>query len=373
MSTSVHRSAPCDDVMLLAGAGASAYLGLPALADLLQQAHVGPDSDVADRIRRTRNAVEANSARFAPAVFEEVIAQLKYYVETAVLLRTDSTFACELGSMPADVVTGVVEHKWNEALTECYRVLVREYGPQSIDPRSVELKTVVRLLEELCGINDGHLDIYTTNYDCSYQVLASNCRTIQFFTHINNTTGHFSEQWHPASPGLADSRLPSVYVHRLHGCVGWFTDEGTPFSTEEVYGSGEHLDVADDEYLNRMCIKLVSSENVGAKPAFASAFEEFSAHLATARVLLVWGYGFRDLEVLRVINHAFSVRATPLPIYYVDPFLTEPSAIHRIRRTLREAPVQVAPQLRPKQVDWRPGDGHDRLVQAIVEALTQGG
>ena len=125
--------------------------------------------------------------------------------------------------------------------------------------------------KELAGLN-ANLHVFTTNYDCSYQVLASNCQDISFMSHIGNKHGRFSDNWFSSRTDLDDSELPKVYVHRLHGCVGWFTSDGG--LTEEVYGSGSDLEIVDDNKLPTMCLKLVASQLVGTNQVFISAFEE---------------------------------------------------------------------------------------------------
>jgi hypothetical protein len=364
-----------NDIVLLAGAGASSYLGLPTLDDLLRQAILGND-EIADRIRHTRDAIEGSRDRFVTAVFEELIVKLHDYLEFAKVLRKDNTFRRELGLIPPDVDTGVFERKWMEALTRCYRVLLDVYGPNKFETTSKEFQTTLNLLEKIAKTNSNELHIYTTNYDCSYQILASNCKNLSFFTHIDSKSGVFTEYWHCVNPNVEISDLPLIYVHRLHGCVAWFTVtprsreiEAADSRIEEAYGAGSGLQIIDDDYLHRMSVKLVAPQPVGTNRALVLAFEEFSSHLKTAKVLLIWGYGFRDMDVLSIINQAFSLRKAPLVIYYLDPFLNEERAINRIRWTLREALIEVSPEFRPKRINWMPGDGHDKLISSIMEAF----
>ena len=138
---------------------------------------------------------------------------------------------------------------------------------------------------------------------------------------------------------------------------------------KEVYGAGSDLEIKDDDFLDQMCIKLIASQLVGTNPAFASAFDEFCGHLRTTELLLVWGYSFRDLEVVRAISHAFSERQLPLRVIYLDPFLSEATARDTIERTLLAAPIQTAADFRPKRITWTPPDGLDSLVPAIMRAI----
>ena len=361
--SNVSTSKPCDDIVLLAGAGASSYLELPALDDLLSQAHLGND-DVADRIRRTRDVIQSEPDRYRIAVFEELIARLIYYLDIAIRLRTDFVFRQELGLLSHDVDNRIFEQKWKNALTRCYQILIEEYGPKKINSNSEEFRTTLKLLEELAKLNSGELHIYTTNYDCSYQVLASNCKSMSFRTHISNNNGNFTDSWYYANHDTESSNLPSVYIHRLHGCVAWFTVSGV---TREEFGTETELTIPHGD--NLLNIKLVASKLIGENPVLSSAFEEFTIQLQKAKILFVWGYSFRDLEVLRVINNTFSIQ-NDLKICYLDPYLPINQVVNNIQRALLSAPILYAPQFRNLvRVNWIPQDGHEKLIEVVIETL----
>lgn len=361
-------------VILLCGAGASAFLGLPTLDDLLKRAVLGND-EVATRIRSTRDAIEYAPNRFGKAVFEELIVKLREYLHLSQTLRIDATFKKEFGAIPTGVDNGEIERKWKQALTKCYRVLLEEYGPERIDTRCKEFQTTLQFFKELCKLNGGTLHIYTTNYDCSYQVLASKSPELGFLSHISNKDGVFSENWYYSNPIHTNKALPSVFIHRLHGCIGWFnTSSNQSWETSnvvrEVFGTGGGLEINDDDYLPRMSIKLIASQLVGTNPVFSIAFEEFVNHLKEIDTLLIWGYSFRDLEVLRLINHAFSERAKPMNVFYIDPYMGESRAKDNIQATLLNAPIhKVSDGFSPKQVDWKPSDGHKSLITSTLRTF----
>jgi hypothetical protein len=356
------------DIVLLVGAGASCYLGLPSLDMMLR------DPDLFDRntgegrlIQETINIIEA--LRIRNAVFEEIIARLREYQEIAFKLRTDHLFSKEIGHLPNDVITGFFELKWKRALTECYRIMLKEYGPQKIDKKLEEYQTTLYFLEELAKLNSGCLHVYTTNYDCSFQVFASELNNLSFLTHINNTDGRFGERWYFANLNRQVPDLFRIYTHRLHGCIAWFHDNRNPYHIEEQYGAGDNLEITDDEKLHRMAIKLVTSQAIGINPAFLLSFNELAYHLRTAKALIIWGYSFRDLEVLRTINNAFHIRKKPFPIYSLNPFLGDNEIISNIRWSLRDAPVEISPHFKPKKIDWRPDDGNKKLVERTIDIL----
>lgn len=358
-----------DDIVLLVGAGASNYLGLATLDGLVQQTIFGNDS-VATRIKNTCNSIQAHT-RHASAQFEELISQLRYYLDVAETLWRDSTFKNELGgNMPSTVDTGDLYFKWKATLTRCYRTLLEEFGPRRVDPSSEAFKTVLKLLGELAAKNSGRLHVYTTNYDCSFQVLASNCQDLVFYTHIDNENGSFMDRWYKVNRELNEHERPSIYIHRFHGCVGWFADPSRPFGLEEVFGTGGNLDIEDDNKLFDMKIKLTSSQPIGTDPAFSLAFQEFCEHLNHVKVLLVWGYSFRDSEILRYITLACSQRPG-LSILYIDPYVTEVKARQRIISTMKNAPIPVDMSFRPRRIDWKPSDGHNELVQKVIKSVNE--
>jgi hypothetical protein len=278
-----------------------------------------------------------------------------------------------MGQIPYDVDNCSLEWKWKQALTKCYRILLEEYGPNRINSESKQFAVTVDLLAKLAQRNGGNIHIYTTNYDCSFQVLATNCDKLKFLTHIDDKTGRFTDTWHHGNQTNL-LKLPRVYIHRLHGCIAWFnvSDPAVGGSViREVYGAGSNLEIVDDDFLHQMCIKLISSQLVGTNQAFASAFDEFCSHLRVAQILLIWGYSFRDLEVVRAINHAFSERSSTLPIFYIDPFLSESLARDRIEFTLLTAPVPPSPGFMPKMIDWTTPDGLDNLVPKVMKTLNK--
>jgi hypothetical protein len=359
-------------VIVLAGAGASEHLGLPTLDDLLQRAVLGND-ETADLIRDTRDAIESEPKRYKKAVFEELIVKIRDYLRIIHTLLTDRTLLGTVGGLPHGIESGSAELKWKEALTRCYRVLLQEYGPSKVNPERAEFRATLDLFSELASRNGCVLHVFTTNYDCSYQVLASNCGDLKFMTHIDNSSGKFRDQWSSVRPKLATSDIPTVYVHRLHGCVAWFTacpsgaDMGADCGTiVEAYGAGRSLTIEDDDYLHRMCIKLIAAQLVGTNPVYSTAFEEFSQHLKTAESLFVWGYSFRDLEVMRQINHIVSARQSPLRVYYLDPFLPIDRVINHIRNTLYAVPITVSDNLKLQRIDWSTQDG---LAQSVIQEL----
>jgi hypothetical protein len=352
----VSTSKPGNDIVLLSGAGASSYLGLLTLYKLLPLANLG-NNDVARRIKNTRDAIQAEPDQDRIVVFEDIIPRIRSYIDTAKRLRTDFAFRKELGSLLLDIDSGVFEKKWQDTLLRCRQILIEEYGKERVNCNSEEFQTTLKLLEELAKLNSGELHIFTTNYDCSYQVLASNCKNIAFFcirpirkaysTHID-ANGKFSDQWF-CNHSKENSNLPLVYIHQLHGCINNLKTD--PKSLYNIDWSK---------------IKLVASELIGEDPIFKLASSEFMEQLMKTKILFVWGYSFRDSDVLRVINDVLLVRGNSLKIYYLDPYLSIEEAYKRLSLMIPESLFNIE---NLKRIDWVPQDGHNELITKVITTL----
>lgn len=360
-----------DKVVLLTGAGASAYLGLRTLESIVDPkmgVRISLNARVSDIIQSTWIAVLASGG--ASSTFEELIGRLNTYLSCTKLMAGDHVFKTTLGPVPSHVMTGEFARIWEDALIECYGILLEFYGPNKVNKEKVEFRNTIKFLKNLAEANGGKLHIFTTNYDCSYHVIASHTDELSFITHIENVhPGYFRDIWYYTRPDLKDKNIPQIYLHRLHGCVAWFSKSEAPYGLYEVFGAGDELTIDDPRYLNHMCIKLVSSEQIGANPAFSLAFNEFYDQLKSCQTLLVWGHSFRDVQVLRTIKNAADTRTSPLEILYLDEYMTEKRSLIHIRETLAGDPLVVGSDIKPVKIPWTSNDGHDQLIPTTLDAL----
>lgn len=361
-----------DAVILLVGSGASSCLGLPTLESIIDP-HIGVklplNSKVMNTIRQTWEMVPGLRGR--EATFEEVIAKLKSYSESATLLAKDQPFRSALANIPHQVNTGEFERIWKDCLIECYRILLEYYGPKRINPNSEEFRTTIKFFKKLSTFNNQRLHIFTTNYDCSFHVIASNTDELSFITHIDSNTGCVRDNCYYQRLDLQDKDIPLLYIHRLHGCVAWFLDPRAPYKLREIYGAGANLEIRDENLLSEMCIKLVSSEQLGINPAFSLAFHEFYEQLKSCKVLLVWGHSFRDIEVLRTINNAIETQSQAPKILYLDPYLTEQQANESIRSTLAGVPGGIGNNIIPEDISRVVQDGNDKLISNTIKVINR--
>jgi len=320
------------DIVLLTGAGASSGIGYPTLDDMSKHSII-VDDDITDLISRISKSI--SKGKIKTAAFEAVIAQIKEYIDIADSLRTCPVLGKEIRQMPEEIKHGKLEEKLKKALAKCYQILADEYGPKVIMKDSKGFLFLEGLFEELSK-KQSELNVFTTNYDCSYQVFSKNSNKLSFLSRIQNDKKYFQSTWCNLRKDLTKSNLPKIYIHRLHGCVAWFNKnnrKGAIENTVEKLNSNRYgkLQISYKES-DSMCIKLVASHLSGTNTVFSTAFQDLRNYLAHIKTLLIWGYSFRDFEVTKEINDALA--SNPFRIYYIDPFLKESDAKENIETTL---------------------------------------
>lgn len=356
-------------IVLLTGAGASAFVGLPTLENIAKEIKTSLIGEVGEVIQKTWDSV---SAFFGDgATFEQVLGRLQFYHESAKLLEEDDIFQEHFGTIPQNVRAGHFKRFWKNAIIGCYRALLDNFGPSQIQDDLPELTTTMDIFKSLACYNNNKLHIFTTNYDCSYNLLANKSTDISFVSHIMPEEGTFHDTWYYRNANLSNKDLPAVYIHRLHGCIAWFRQQYTPYGLVEVYSRQNNIPIDNDETLSNMCIKLVSSEEIGPNPAFRLAFNEFYDLLRSCRILLVWGHGFRDVEVLRTIHNAIEARGAPLHILYIDPYVEPDKAGQRIRDTLTHTILGSPREIQPQRIEWVIRDGRKLLLTNIIGKIEE--
>jgi len=391
-------------ILLLTGAGASQDFGYSTAQNLIW------DEEFKSQNALTENQVESSRAKTVAEllemkwliekvrqilrvknngddpIFEAIIMQLTRYKDIANAHNVDYLLSQLYQPDTAQRVKNrSIEKKLTDALTKCYEILLKNYGPQIINKNNPTLQNLPLIFKDLAGFNsDNYLDIYTTNYDCSYQVLGSRSNNVAFYSHINaieKQPGLFIEdKWFRSRNDLNDEKLPKVFIHRLHGCVAWFdsrrVEGGAGFSYEKngADASANLFEGITEPELNEMCVKLIATPLLGINRVFASAFEEFSEQLKSVEKLIVWGYSFRDLEVTRQINAALDSRErenNPLSVYYIDKYMPIDDAFQNIRKALQGAPVSPSKNLESRlhRIPWHPGEGMKKLSELLEEII----
>ena len=360
-------------IILLTGAGFSSLVGyktLSAIVNALDGVHLplNSDSPEIELIRETWKIIKGQKGD--KATLEDLLGRLKYYTEVAELIKGDHIFSGELRANLPHVISGQFKRKWENALNYCFRLMLENYGPEKAQTNADGYDLIQEVLTMVAKSNGGNLHLFTTNYDCGLNVMAANSKTTNFYSHINNKDGAYENKWYLVTESAHRKENPNLYLHRLHGCVGWFFDPRFPYGIHEIYGSGQSLSIDDPNKLNQMAIKLVSDEKIGNIPAFSLAFQELSEVIMKCEKILVWGHSFRDREVLRcMITVAEKRKGRSFQIYYVDPYLDEKVARGNIRNTIIEVPGISHNILKPIRINWVVQDGYAMLKEQIEQIL----
>jgi len=367
-------------VVILAGAGASRDLGYSLSGESLWENKY--DQEFRDLMSQVNGKCRGKS----PA-FELLISTLQKYEDIAELVHSNWILQQHFfGPNYATETRPLLEKsldEFDDALKKCYQIMAESYGPATLDRESTEYMALPIMLKTLARLNRDRLNIYTTNYDCSYQVLGSHADDLAICSRISNVEadhGQFKEdRWYSIKEEL-QGRLPEVRVHRLHGCVAWFNDKDIndrPTGiTREVHGAGgggpeEDSLIIKESKLRDMCIKLTAARLLGTNRVFTSAFEEFDDQLKTIKALIVWGYSFSDLEVTRHINEALRIRGDdPFKIYFIDPPKHECAVSEAIFETLKGAPVRMSEHFKPIRIEWTPAQNWRSADADDTKSLT---
>jgi hypothetical protein len=362
-------------VIVLTGAGQSANLGYKTLKTIM-------DSDTGIKLPLNFNSSheilqgtwrKMLAQKREDATFEDVIYQLKIYIKATEILTNDPVYRNVLGDIYATVKSHNLDRVWQDALSECYKIMIKYYGPHIAKTDANEYyKTTIHLFKELASINGGSLFVFTTNYDCGLNVIASRTDEISFKSHINSSQyrgGQFDKDWYCVRTDLEEKDLPIIYLNRLHGSVAWFYDNDLAYKLREVFGAGGGLEDEDLPFINEMVIKLVSEEEIGKNPAFNHAFEEFYEALKSCKVLFVWGHSFRDIEVVSTIQRAFESRTNdPFKILILDPYLSEKKVKYNMTSSLRKRAIPVY-EIDIEKVPWIIRNGPDKIVPSTISTI----
>jgi hypothetical protein len=359
------------ETILLIGAGFGEPVGLKALETLPSiLAPLTSNDPVVNLVRECYAVVSGDVGR--EASLEELLAHLKACADAARLIEDEAILSRALGL--DRVHCGQVRSMWDAATAYCYRMMLEYYGPQAVDSSCERhFNALADALKHIAVANKKRLHLFTTNYDCLLHVMAVKRPDIDFFTRINDRSGHFEADWFPFVPEKTSQPRPQIYVHRLHGCVGWFIDERSPYRVIEMYGSGSRLDIKDVRRLLKMAIKLVSEESLGRVPAFSLEFENFKVTLEDCRMLVIWGHSFRDTELLRAVLEVHHRRSShPFKAVFVDPYLEEKDVMDNMRSTLENVPGLSLGSFRPAKLDWVEQDGYPKLYELLRIAIGEG-
>lgn len=367
-------------VILITGAGSSSLVGLKTLKSIVEgiqgvQVPLNDQDPSVELVKYTWTVIKGQKGD--KATLEDLLAKLKQYSVVADLIKNDPVFKEELRVDLSYVFSGQFKTKLGSALAFCFRLMLDNYGPHRVLTDCDGYRTIHKAFKLLAQANGNYLHVFTTNYDCVLNVMADTLKDINFFSHINNKNGTFDNEWFAIKEATFKETNPNIYLHRLHGCIAWFSDPRTPYGVHEVFGAASNLIIEDPNKLNQMAIKLVSDESsgnipttrIGNIPAFSLAFQELNNELEVCDKLLVWGHSFRDIELLRcIINILAKRKNNPFDVGYIDPYFTDDQIKEHIRDTTAGVPIPFN-ILKPKNIGWVVQDGLNSLLLKIGKFL----
>ncbi len=323
-------------VIIITGAGASAYLGYPTLESVKSHVSAGICSTSAAIVRDLWEELDKKGEK---ANLEQVISHLHHYLNASKTFIEDIVFKRLIDGKVSFSNSANICGLFKEALDFCYRVMLEKYGPFKccqincdVCPFKPQCDRTISFLNKLCDFNSGKIHLFTTNYDCSLKTLGLKREKLNIVDHID-ANGFFCREWF-----ISSSEKNKVYLHNLHGCVTWSTDsERGHGGVTEVIRIPTGLD-PDQCPVNKMGIKLVTDERIQ-NPAFAIAFQELREALAVCECIVVWGHSFRDTELLRAINEENLKRN--IPIVNLNLYHTNEILKRHIISTLDKVPVNI--------------------------------
>ncbi|MBU1168544.1 MAG: SIR2 family protein [Proteobacteria bacterium] len=418
-------------VILLMGAGASSLLGFPLLKELLdnEMSEYHPEES-SDRLQCRRcvfsgeDQIETKANQDLLTAYglvrdlwergkahggslEELMGQLIRYIQETDKLKQDRFVQNIIGNC-SDMIDPFVD-SCNSALSLCYTMLAKYYNHESsLYKKGIytehdlykkgsenyrKAEKIISLLSKLAGFNKTNgvaqpLQLFTTNYDTFFYFISDiDSQDIHICNSIPEPPLSEKVYLSPEPEIITHDKVNAetkqhVVVHRMHGCVAWFMHEKDKMRQikmetlgeldRKIAGLDKKFRVMGNVFLNRMVIKLLSDNTILGKYPFTQEYEEFNKSLKDSSALIVWGFSFRDAEIVRKIQEAWTQSRGRLKIYYIDPYLSKDKATDNIRRTLETIPGHGGDNnFRVQRIHWSVNNSIDVLKDNILSALNK--
>lgn len=183
-----------------------------------------------------------------------------------------------------------------KAMALIERMMARDY---SWDPSNDRLAAqVLGPLFDLARSKEGHVTVFTTNYDAAVESYCGNpdqqveCIdgfSLDWAAHTRAWTGRYG-------PGSRDRRT-RVYLYKLHGSIDWIRDEA-----DGRDGTAEEPDTGAPDaraHARRVYIRpsLDTKCEATRKEPYATILQRFGQALSSFDACIVIGYSFRDPHV----------------------------------------------------------------------------
>lgn len=291
-----HNSVLKSRVIVLAGAGASAPLGMPTMDEFFKLLNF-KDSFLEG----------AFSALDAPQKdIEGILGRLAYYEALQdQVLRDDNL---------RKVVSGVDGIKGLASAAKVCRErifdrIVATYGRLSNEAKTKAeslYKNFYLTLLESAGNDPRVLPIFTTNYDLTFEAIRERSPDFGFCTGLS-LQGE-DRIWDPLAYEMAKDHPFAIF--RLHGCSHWMKDK----QTERIFYQA--LPDRKDLTAKQPCILYPvpgKDDRLDEEP-FRTGYRYLELCLRIAKIILIIGYSGRDSGIQKLLSDALEVDSERLLI-----------------------------------------------------------
>jgi hypothetical protein len=299
-------------VVLFLGAGASAALGKPTMAQFVTRLQSSNRMDRGGQLLHLLVAARG-------ADLESILGDLEVFLNLPYL----SAVQCDPAYATTDAGTGeivpitITKAEAINLRSTIRHEIIREY-------RSIDRDAIAAAYEPLLDLVFGYVDaaehclpIFTTNYDLAIETY---CETAGIKYDLEDgleldplaKTAYWNRNQFDHY-GLTGYRERHLVQFKLHGSVDWIRAE----KSGRIVRAPAMYDLLDSDEFQNAIIYPAGNKAANREPYF-SAYEYFSSCCERAKVLIVIGYSFRDYDALNRLLGARE-RNDGLKIILVSP------------------------------------------------------
>ena len=284
------EQADCGKIIVLTGAGASAALGMPTMADFpkLIASAGGELKTLTDGMRWEEKKED----------LEYIYERLELYIEAGQRCAEDGDMNL-LQAFGTAESAATLRSRATEALSQLRELILEKLGEVTRAPNAA-VSDYSRVVHKLRKLNGSPLRVFTTNYDLTFESLTGLSREGALVNGLRPMAEEF--RWSRAAYAAAAKDAARVVVYRLHGCSHWFADEHA------------------GEYDKIVCLRALPKPGKGLRPVvifparpkaggvhanpFSFAYGELRKAMTAAKLCVVIGYSFRDAGVTEALLSA---------------------------------------------------------------------
>ncbi len=309
-----------EHLSLVLGAGISSATHQLAREESAEYMDEIPFSVFQNQISQAARSSAENSGRGEPniedqiRVCNELIRGMEIY--TSGESSRNEEIQKDLKKLQEELDNGL--EKFANAVLECERNIVK--SPKSEEAAEYLMSFLISLASR--SATRERLNIYTTNYDriIEYGSELAGIRLIDRFVGIVNPVFRSSRvqvDMHYNPPGIrGEPRYLEGVVHfsKLHGSLDWTFQDGVVRRVALPYGA-ENIGDYMDECARLLIYPNAAKDRETTEYPYVELFRDFAASVCRANsTVVVYGYGFGDEHINRVIADMLTIPSTHLVI-----------------------------------------------------------